>query len=206
MGRARRGLVAGFMLLAVAAVLTGCYLPDKFRAEIRISRSGAFAVTYEGELVYAPLYADLVQGKLSPQEAPEKIAVAERDLRRDSGFKSVESLGNGRFSVSYEGMGAVGGRGFFTFIRRNADILSIKSRDGAMVIRANALSAVDGQRLMQLGLGMTGEFRVTTDAPVREHNAAAVRSYAGYQIYIWQIENPLSPSPRIVLEGPRVSG
>lgn len=206
MGRARQPIAAAAAMLALAVMLAGCYLPDKFRSEVRINRAGAFAVTYEGELVYAPLYADILQGKLSPSEEARKLAAAERDIKRDSGFTTVTPIEKGRFTVSYERTGSVGGNGYFTFIRRNADILSIKARDGTIVVKGNALSPADGQRVMELGLALKGEFRVTTDAPVREHNAGAVRTHAGYHIYIWQIDNPLSPSPRIVLEGPRVSG
>jgi len=194
------------LVVSLSLALTGCYLPDQFRSEVRINRAGDFAITYEGDLVYAPLYAGLLQGKVPAAEESAKSEDAERDLKRDSGFQSVTPLGKGRFSVRYERQGRVGSGGYFTFIRRNADILSIKSTGGIMTVKANAMSAADGQQVMQLGLSMRGEFRVTTDAAVIEHNAGAVRSYGGYTIYIWEIDNPLSPSPRIVLQGPAVSG
>jgi len=194
------------LVVSLSLPLAGCYLPDQFRSEVRINRAGDFAITYEGDLVYAPLYAGLLQGKVPTAEESAKSADAERDLKRDSGFQSVTPLGKGRFSVKYERQGRVGSGGYFTFIRRNADILSIKSTGGIMTVKANAMSAADGQQVMQLGLSMRGEFRVTTDAAVIEHNAGAVRNYGGYTIYIWEIDNPLSPSPRIVLQGPAVSG
>ena len=86
-----------------------------------------------------------------------------------------------------------------TFVRRNNNILSLKSEKGVMVARAATMSASDGQRLMALGLNMKGEFRVITDAEVLEHNANTVRPYAGYLVYIWQIENALAPPPRLVM-------
>jgi len=46
---------------------------------------------------------------------------------------------------------------------------------------------------------MEGEFRVTTDGKVIKHNATEVRPFGEYKVYIWKIENALSPSPFLAM-------
>ncbi len=198
--------------VALVMLLASCYLPNDFTSEIRISRHGDYAMTYVGDLIYASLYRDISQHKLSGEQIDEKVAVLIRDLQRDKTydptgrqaprplFTEIEHEGNGRFHVRYEREGSVDADALVTFVRRNNNILSIRSGDGVIVIRANALSASDSQRLMALGLDMKGEFRVVADGEVIEHNANSVRPYAGHLVYVWNIDNALAPAPRLVMK------
>lgn len=200
MGVWRRVRSFGLVAATLLTTLSGCYLPDKFMAEIRISRSGAYAINFRGDLVYGPLYADIAQGKVPPEDAAKKIAALERDLRRDSAFKKLESLGQGRFRVHYERQGVLERTGLVTFVRRNAAIMSIKATDnGTITVRTNKVSPPDAEWLMQNGLPLTGEFRVVTDATVLEHNATEIRQYQGWPVYVWRIENAMSPTPKMVM-------
>lgn len=212
-GVARRmGAVAALLML-----LSSCYLPNDFKSEIRISRHGDYAMSYVGDLIYAPLYQDIKENKLSSEQIAEKVAVLIRDLQRDKTydptgrqvprplFTEIEHRGNGRFHVRYEREGSVDDKALVTFVRRNNNILSIRSGDGVIVIRANALSSSDSRQLMALGLDMKGEFRVVTDGEVIEHNANTVRPYAGHRVYIWEIDNVLAPAPRLVMKQERRS-
>lgn len=196
---------------AVLALLSSCYLPNDFKAEIRITRYGDYAMTFMGDLVYGPLYEDISKNKLKPPEAEEKVATLLRDLRRDKAwdpttgkttkplFTEIAHKGKGVFRVRYEREGQLDSDALVTFVRRNNNILSLKSEKGVIVVSANTLAAHDAQRIMALGLDMKGEFRVVTDAEVLDHNANTVRPYAGYLVYIWQIENALAPAPRLVM-------
>ena len=47
---------------------------------------------------------------------------------------------------------------------------------------------------------MRGEFRVVTDGVILDHNAGEVRPFGAYRIYIWRMENALSPAPRLVMQ------
>lgn len=190
------GAVAALLL----AVLAGCYVPNQFKSEIRIGRTGGYAMTYEGELIYAPLFEEISKGGLTPKDAAEKVAAVERDLTRDPAFKEIRNLGKGRFLVKYEQQGVLDGNQLISFVRRNAPIISIKSTENGMIaVYGAAIKPSDAQRLTQVGIDMAGEFRVTTDARVLEHNASAVRAYGPYTIYIWRIDNPLSPTPKLVI-------
>lgn len=203
------GVLAAAMILA----LSGCYLPSDFKAEIRINAIGDYSMMYVGDLVYAPLYQDAMQGKLSPAEIKDKIDVLIRDLQRDkvydpvkkvttneSHFREVVSKGMGRFHVRYQREGWMDKNDTVNFVRRNAVIISLHSKDGVISIAVPGMNPTDSQRLTGFGLVVKGELRIVTNAQVLSHNANQVKAYEGYQVYIWTIESALSPSPRMVLK------
>lgn len=199
---------AGMILL-----LSGCYLPSDFKAEIRINALGDYSMLYVGDLIFAPLYQDAVQGKVSPAEMKEKVDILVRDLQRDKvydpvknvttdipHFREVTHRGMGRFFVRYEREGWLDQRDTITFVRRNAVILSLRSKNGVMSVAVQGLSSAESQRMMGLGLDVKGELRVVTNAQVLDHNATQVKTYAGYMVYIWKVDSVLSPPPRIQLK------
>ena len=191
----RRALGA-LLLLSLAA----CYVPDKFRAELRLSRYGDYAVSYQGDLIYAPILHDYADGKITAENEAERNNNIYKDLIRDPAIKDLQRVGKGRFHASYERSGRLGSVQLTAFLRRDARLLSLKSQeDGTIIVRGNGVKPGDAQRMAELGIGMEGEFRITTDAHVVSHNATEVRAFGQYTVYIWKIENPLSPSPQLVM-------
>ncbi len=186
---------------ALAALLAACYLPNNFKAEVRLGRNGDFGLRYIGELVWAPLYRDIQQHRLKADEIPQKVADIQQDLARDPKFKTIESLGDGRFKVDYEREGHLNATGLVTFVRRNAIILAIHATpDGRITIDGNTLKPSDAQSATTMGLDVKGEFRVVTDAVVLEHNATTVKPFGRYLLYIWTIQNAFSPAPHFVMQ------
>jgi hypothetical protein len=207
------GRLLGVLGAVLILALSGCYLPSDFKAEIRINAIGDYSMMYVGDLVYAPLYQDAVQGKLTPAEIKEKTEVLIKDLQRDKvydpvtktttdvpHFREVVSKGMGRFHVRFEREGWLDDRDQVSFVRRNALIIQLRTKDGKISIAVPGLNPTDSQRLMSLGLEVKGELRVVTNAQVLTHNATDIKTLAGYRVYIWKIENALSPSPRIVMK------
>ena len=187
--------------LAMLALLAGCYLPNNFKSEVRLGRTGDYALSFYGELAWAPLVRDIQDKKLSPEEIPAKIAMIKKDLARDSNFKSVESLGKGRFKVSYERQGHLGPHAEVIFVRSNAIIIQLHSTpDGLIRVEGNTLRPADAQTLTQLGIDIQGEFRVVTDGLVKDHNAGTVRPFGSATLYIWSIQNAFSPAPHLVMQ------
>lgn len=196
-----RKILAAVAAAVLLTALAACYLPNHFKSEIRLGRNGDFALSFYGELTWAPLYREIIQGKLAPDEAAKKIEEIRADLTRDGNFKSVESLGQGRFKVAYERQGHLGDKDMVTFVRRNAIILAISSKsDGTITVNGNTLKPSDAQMATNIGISVQGEFRVVTDALVKEQNASNIKSYEGYQVYIWTIENAFSPAPHFVMQ------
>ena len=196
----RRILCLVATLFAVAT-LASCYLPNKFMSEIRLGRTGDFSLMFKGELVWAPLYRDIHQGTLKPDEIAEKVQALLKDLQRDTSFKSITSSGDGRFQVDYLRQGRLGPSEQVTFVRRNAIVLMIRSMpNGLISVNGNALKPSDAQMVTTSGMDIQGEFRIVTDGLVKEHNATAVKPFGAYRVYIWSVQNAFSPSPHFVMQ------
>jgi hypothetical protein len=196
-----RKILGAFAAMVLLTALAACYLPNHFKSEIRLGRNGDFALSFYGEVTWAPLYREIIQGKLKPEEAAAKIEDIRTDLARDKNFSKIESLGQGRFKVVYERQGHLGDNDMVTFVRRNAIILMLVSKpDGTIKISGNTLKPSDAQMATNAGIDIQGEFRVVTDGLVKENNATRITSFNGYQVYIWTIENAFSPGPRLVMQ------
>ena len=196
-----RKILGAFAAMVLLTALAACYLPNHFKSEIRLGRNGDFALSFYGEVTWAPLYREIIQGKLKPEEAAAKIEDIRTDLARDKNFSKIESLGQGRFKVVYERQGHLGDNDMVTFVRRNAIILMLVSKpDGTIKISGNTLKPSDAQMATSAGIDIQGEFRVVTDGLVKENNATKITSFNGYQVYIWTIENAFSPGPRLVMQ------
>jgi len=187
--------------LALTLSLASCYIPDGFQSELRLSRYGDWALTFEGDLIYAPILHDYAAGKITPENEEQRNQNIYKDLVRDPAIKDIKRVGKGRFHVSYERMGRLGKVQLTALLRRDARLLALKSaEDGTISITGNGVKPSDAQRMAELGINMRGEFRITTDAMVLRHNANEVRPFGQYKVYIWKIENAFSPSPILVMQ------
>jgi hypothetical protein len=192
---------AWLALAAVGVILTACYLPDHFKSEVRVGSNGDYALSFYGDLIWAPLYRDIERGKVPADEIPKKIEEIRQDLARDPAFKTIESLGQGRFHVTYEREGHLKPTDLVTFVRRNAIILQLHATpDGKVALDGAAIKPSDANEAVAMGLSLSGEVRLVTDAQVLSHNASKVTLYQGYPVYIWTIENPFSPAPHLVMQ------
>jgi hypothetical protein len=197
----QRGLRASIVLAGLLLILAGCYVPDKFKSEVRVGSDGSYAISFYGDLIWAPLYRDLQRGAVPADQIPVKIAEIERDLKRDPAFKKVESAGDGRFHVTYRREGRLQATDLVTFVRRNAIILQLKaSPDGRVALDGSAMKPSEANEAATMGLTVEGEFRLITDAQVLSHNAGKVTLYQGYPVYIWKIQNAFSPPPHLVMQ------
>lgn len=187
-------------VLAALLLLSSCYIPDKFKSELRLSRYGDYDLTFKGDLLWAPILDDYRKGLVTLENEQEKLNNIRKDLIRDIAVRKIESRGKGRFAVEYERAGRLDRVQLIALLRRDARLLAMRSKEnGVIAIHANALKPSDAQIMAEMGLTMEGEFRITTDANVLEHNATEVRPFGAYKVYIWKIENPLSPMPHLVM-------
>lgn len=193
---------AAFALAAVLLIgLSACYVPDNFKSEIRLGRTGDYAIGFWGDVIWAPLFRDIQRNSIPAADIPTKVAEIQHDLERDSHFKKIESLGKGRFKVDYEREGHLGDNDMVTFVRRNAIILQIVSKpDGRIIVNGHTMKPAEAQEAATLGLDVKGEFRIVTDGLVKEHNASDVKPFGAYKVYIWTIQNTFSPPPHFVMQ------
>jgi hypothetical protein len=186
-------------VLGLVFLLSSCYIPDKFKAELRLSRFGDYSLSFDGDLLHVPTLHEYARGNIKPDDEAERLENIRRDLVRDVAFKEIVPKGKGRFGVRYEREGRLGKVQLVALIRRDARLLSLKSHEnGAIVVAASSPKPSDAQRMSQMNVSIQGEFRLTTDANILEHNAAEVRPFGRYNVYIWKIENTFSPVPRFL--------
>lgn len=195
-------LLAALLLVAALPVLSSCYVPDEFRAEIRIARNGDFSLDYKGVLTWAPLYKEIVSGKVSGAEAQEKIELIRRDLQRDDQFTSIRSMGRGQFAVTYHRTGNfVANPGMVTFVRRNSRILSIDARpDGSVKVFVETPNMDKARPLAEAGLLVRGSLRVISNMRVvGTPNVTA--SYKdpddSWSVYDWELDGTRPAYPEI---------
>ncbi len=197
----KKHIAAAAVLIVALVVLAACYLPDHFKSEVRVGSNGDYAISFYGDLIWAPLYRDIQRGNVSADEIPKKIEEIRQDLARDSAFKTVESLGQGRFHVTYQREGHLAATDLVTFVRRNAIILQLHATpDGKIALDGATIKPSDANAAVAMGLALEGEFRLITDAQVLSHNASKVTLFEGYPVYIWTIENAFSPAPHLVMQ------
>jgi hypothetical protein len=203
-----RGLARRLLTLVIAffavPLLTSCYVPNDFVAEIRLSKSGDFAMIYQGNLTWAPLFKEIREGKLSAAEIEEKEQALTKDLSRDSNFTEVTPLGSGTFHVRYEVSGRFTGTRAVTFVRRSSALMTMELKpDGTVHIWASQDPKLrDPEQLESLGLRTQGRLRVITNAYVIKNNAYKVSSslpeYPSYKVYDWSINSVRTPKPFLI--------
>jgi hypothetical protein len=188
-----------FPILAAVLLVTGCYLPNDFTADLRITPDGNYRFTYDGKLTYLPLLDKLKKGELSQQESAAQVKTVEQDLARDSAFEQITYVGQATFIVRYKRIGNILREKSFTFVRLNSRLLTLERRqDGTIGIFGDKPNTEDAKRIAAIGIVMRGMLRIQTEAEVRSSNATEVVRVAP-PVYIWHIEGVEKASPGMVL-------
>lgn len=196
-------LFAALLLCLALPVLSSCYVPDQFRAEIRIARNGDYSIDYKGVLTWMPLYMDIVAGKYTQAGAQEKIEAIRRDLKRDDQFTSIRSIGRGQFDVAYRRTGNfVATPGMVSFVRRNARILNIDARaNGSVTVFAETPNIDKARPMAEAGLLVRGSLRVISNMRVMgasNANATYKEPDGEWTVYDWILDGTAPTFPEIV--------
>lgn len=182
--------------------LASCYVPDRFEAEIRLSKDGSFGITYIGVLTYAPLYGQIIRGGISPEKAEENNALFMEQLKRDPDFKEVSPMGRGRYQVRYEREGRLAGSlQMVNFPSRQQAIFRIRTTESGLIqVNGSGQGQLYAARFEEVGLRSQGLVRVVTDAEVLETNAGFTRASPapGYTQYDWRIRSFSDPPPKFI--------
>ena len=191
------------MLSAAALVLASCYLPVRFDAEIEVDKAGYYSLKFDGYMADVGLYDGLQKGTISREDEKEKIAVIERDFKRDANTKDFQYYREGHFKVNWERSGDLLEAKTVTFLRRNELIFQLKyvANSGYIVLEGKSLKKENRQRLQQMGLNMQGQIRVKTDMPIKSHNATLEKKDPRdprSKWLVWDIASVMSPRPRAV--------
>lgn len=183
----------------VALLLTGCYLPDRFRLDMQFQTGGEYAFIYNGDLMAANFLRKIGAQEVDATDKKE-IQVYINDLKRDSGFSSVEYLGQARYRVQYRRQSNILERPQFNFVRRNGPFLKIKRlADGSVVIEGSRPKKQYRDELNRMGFDVDGLVRLwAPPGAVLDHNAQQVQP-GNPMLYIWEIKSINDPLPRLVM-------
>lgn len=180
---------SGFLF--VLLVLSGCYFPSDFTADLQIDRQGRYRFTYVGKLTDLSMAQRLSRGDLKADDIPDRIAVSERDLRRDSAFKKIQYEEKARFDIAYQREGSIINERSFNFIRLNARFLTLKynRNTGDITVIGGKPNENHANALEKAGLEFNGVFRIWTNVQPKNHNSKKVRTQGRLVVYSWDIKN-----------------
>ncbi|MBT6860469.1 MAG: hypothetical protein HOA18_17035 [Rhodospirillaceae bacterium] len=187
------------LLLVALLVLSGCYLPASFDAELELSRTGQYKMSFDGFIVETGLYNEIRLNKIDQEKIQEKIATILRDFKRDSSTKSVSHFGKGAFKVNWVKSGDIIRSRQVMFFRRNENMLSISfnKNTGRIGLAGRYIQKKDGDRIQAMGLDVKGVIRIKTDAKVLSHNAQKTFKEGAVTVYFWELKSVYDRAPKM---------
>jgi len=209
-----RAAVRPLLLFALALVLAGCLVPDRYIARVKIERDGAYKVMAEGTAVdvettraLRALAAEERGGQLKPDDAKKRREEIEGRLREEvaklKGDKRVQELaaiGGGRVRFSVGGTWRID-RSVLVFSELAEPVAYSIGQDGT--IRLRVKDAVPGREAKALGIKTDGNLAVVLaeGIEVLEHNARTAPT-SPYGAYRWVVTGPDDPQPYLKIRLP----
>jgi len=188
-------------LLAALLLVSGCYLPMNFEADLNIDKSGKFAFRYKGDIIALTLMRKISFGKVKGDEIAKQAEIYKRDLARDSGFTKIEHAGFARFRVEFNRQGDIRREKTFSFVRSNALFLAVKRlKDGTVEVFGDRPPKRLVDALIERGMDVRGTFRVWTNANVLRHNAPQSRPDGPQPVYQWVVKSLRDRPPSLILQ------
>ncbi|MDH2433798.1 hypothetical protein QCD60_14590 [Pokkaliibacter sp. MBI-7] len=180
--------------LAMTMLLSGCWIPEDFDANITVNKDGSYTFAYEGTLTYALALMAAKDGVFSEKDEANLKKEAGK-ISKQPGVKEVEYKGEGRYRVVVEKSGKAGEK--YIFLSGNSKIFAITPKqDGAIEIKAVHISDKDLNKLKSMGAKINGALTVSVaqGVTVLKHNAQSEPKMfgmlGGYQWNIESFENP----------------
>lgn len=170
---------------ASAVLLTGCLIPESFKAKADFAANGDYTFAYDGTAVHAMAAAEEKQtGSIRPKDEEGLKAEAVK-MKKDPTVQSAEYLGHGRYQLKLLAKKKAGEN------LRMMDIFSVtQAKDGVITISSPKLAAKDVQELSKLGIKIDGtlEIILPKNATVISHNATSEPKFFGFfGTYAWKI-------------------
>lgn len=175
-----------FSAMAVSAVLlTGCLIPESFKAKADFASNGDYTFSYDGTAVHAMAAAEEKKtGSLRAQDE-EGLKSEATKMKKDPMVQSAEYLGHGRYQLKLLAKKKAGEN------LKMMDIFSVThAKDGVITISSPKLSAKDVQELTKLGIKIDGTLEVVLpkNATIISHNATSEPKFFGlFGTYAWKI-------------------
>lgn len=172
-------------LVASAVLLTGCLIPESFKAKADFAANGDYTFSYDGTVVHAMAAAEEKQTGSIKSKDEEGLKAEAVKMKKDPMVQSAEYLGHGRYQMKLLAKKKAGEN------LRMMDIFSVThAKDGVITISSPKLAAKDVQELSKLGIKIDGKLEVVLpkNATVISHNATSEPQFFGlFGTYAWKI-------------------
>ncbi|MDD3482112.1 hypothetical protein [Azovibrio restrictus] len=167
----------------ICCLLSGCLVPEKFKASASIRDDGSFIYHYEGTAVHALAAAQIAkQGNLSAKDEADIRQGAEKEATKP-GVKKFEYLGKARFQVELELENKSGKE------KNSLNLISVRQdKDGTFTVSSPVLKGKDQKKLERLGIRPSGVISVAlpATAQVISHNASSTPGFFD-KSYSWKV-------------------
>lgn len=167
-----------------ATLLTGCLIPESFKAKADFASSGDYTFNYDGTVInFIAAVDEKKTGSLRAND--EEVLKAEAaKMKKAPIVQSAEYLGHGRYQLKVLANKKAG---------ENLKMLEFFSithaKDGVITISSPKLAAQDIQELSKLGIKIDGllEVALPKNATVISHNATSEPKFFGlFGTYSWK--------------------
>jgi hypothetical protein len=183
--------------VACAVVLTGCLIPESFKAKADFSADGDYTFSYDGTALNPMAAAQEKQaGSINPHDEQGLKADAS-NMKKNPVVQSAEYLGHGRYQLKLLAKMKAGER-----LNMLELFFVTPSKDGVITISSPKLAAKDLQELSKLGIKIDGTLEVVLpkNASVISHNATSEPKLFGlFGSYSWKIGS-LNQSPEMKIK------
>lgn len=203
------------VVLALAVLLPGCFVPQSYSARIKIERSGAYHASMEGTALYPESWhalrrvnAEAKAGKFkepadlkkAKDEALAPLAKQLEALKADKRIQSVSPIGDGRVRFSAGGTWELD-RSLLVLNKLETPISYAVAEDGSVRLRVK--DAIAGPGARALGVATEGSLAITVaeGVEVLEHNAQRTPT-TPLGAYRWTIGPGSTEAPYLKLRFP----
>ncbi len=193
--------------VVLSVVLSACYIPIRFDAEIEIHRSGAYDFKFDGYMASIELYKGLKEGKIDAATEREKAEIIKVDFKRDPSVKEFKYFKQGHFKVNWHRNGDLIKTKSVSFFNSTSEYiigLRYNKKTRRITMSTKSVKKTAKKQLLDIGLNWTGKVRVFTDAKVVSHNATTVKKNkrlgGRFMTYTWDIKNIFTPTSNMVIQ------
>lgn len=172
-----------FFAVSVAALLSGCLVPEKFDASIHVKPDGGYTFQYRGTAVNGPAAAFMKERGSLPAADEAKLRRDAEQARSMPGVKSMSYKGKGRYEMQLH-----------QELKPGEQINTLKiftvsrNKEGVYSVAGMAVNEADRKQLQQIGIKIDGKAEVflPANAKVIDHNANGTPGFFS-KSYKWAI-------------------
>lgn len=183
-----RGMLRAATVTVLVGSLTGCLVPESFKASVDVRADGSYVYRYDGTATHVLAAMQIKEkGALTPKDEAAMKAEADKGAK-SPGIKTLNYLGAGRFQVlTEEELRPEPGKAKPLM----AMITIRKEADGSYLATSPEVKAKDLAELKSLGIKVNGTLQITlpSGAQVLSNNADSTPGLFS-KAYSWKIGSP----------------